>query len=463
MKISKDFLRFYIVPTVMIAGILLACIFTIFYTTTIHTIDGKIVKSSWPKKLTYEFSDDIIYEHEQIQVTEEGKNLLENNSLWLQILDENGNEIYQYDTPVTLKKTYTPYEFLMLYQNGYGENSVFINDVQIKGENYSYLIGFPMSISKTVMYIDTARYNASKVLIVITVLATILFIIMLTIFYNITITKDMEGILLSLKEIAARKYQTSKPRKFMQEIYTGIENLNKDIIDAEQQKERDEKAKIEWLANITHDLKTPLAPIRGYAEILSETDTDLSVGEANRYGQIMLKNTVYAEQLIDDLKLTYQLQSDIFPLHKETHNIIRFVKELVIDIMNMPEYTSHNILFESNQEQVNYDFDEKLLKRALMNIIVNACKHNTSDTKIKITVLASVNDIIIIVADQGQGMCKEDIEGLFKRYYRGTDTETKTEGTGLGMAIAKQIIEAHNGKIIAESEEGAGTRISIQL
>lgn len=463
MKISKDFLRVYLIPIILLAGIVLVYLFTVFYTTTMHTPDGSIVKTSWPKKFTYAFADSVVYKDGQIQITENGKKLLEDEHLWLQIVNENGVEVFQYAAPSTLQTTYRPYEFLVLYQKGYGEYSVFINDTKIEGENYSYLIGFPMSISKTIMYIDTARYGASKVLIVSTMLVTILFIVILTFYYNMTIVKDRERILLSLKAIAERKYHSQEPRRFMQEIYEGIENLNQEIEETDREKARDERAKIEWLANITHDLKTPLAPIRGYAEILAEADTNISTVQMNRYGQIMLKNTRYAEQLIDDLKLTYQLQSDTLPLHRKEHNIIRFVKELVIDIINMPEYRNHNIVFETDKKIENYEFDEKLLKRALLNIIVNACKHNRPDTKIKIKVGSMMNSIQILVADQGQGMTKDDLEGMFKRYYRGTDTEAQVEGSGLGMAIAKQIIEAHGGRILAESDKGAGTRIEIWL
>jgi|GEM_PF-1324430 len=110
--------------------------------------------------------------------------------------------------------------------------------------------------------------------------------------------------------------------------------------------------------------------------------------------------------------------------------------------------------------EIIYCFDETLLKRALNNLIYNALIHNPADTEIHVALQAG-NKISITIEDNGNGMSAEEVDKLFQRYYRGTNTEEKAEGTGLGMAIAKQIIEIHDGEIHVESQKNAGTMITI--
>lgn len=462
MKLSKDLMRFFLIPLVLLAGILATATFTVFYTTTAQTPAGEIISSNWPKEFTLDFSQYINVKNGTPTVSNTGKNLLAKNHLWIQILDATGKEVCNYDKPSTIPDTYQPYELLKLYQYGTGQYSVFVNGIDAKGTSYSYLIGFPLSISKTVMYVDIGRYNSGKALIITTILLTVFLILALTVFYNVVISKNYERIRTSLGSIASRTYQPVSNQRFLKEIYEGLNILNHDIALADQQREKDTKAREEWLANITHDLKTPLAPIRGYAELLSERNNDIPPEQSRKYGEIILKNTLYAEQLVNDLKLTYQLQSNMLPLKKELRNISRFVKEIVIDLLNTPDFEGRDLSFLADREEASCLFDPLLLRRAIINLIVNALTHNDPGTEVRISLDAD-NGVKLTVADNGNGMTEQELGNLFTRYYRGTSTEIKSEGSGLGMAIAKQIVEAHDGSIRAESRQGIGTVITIVL
>lgn len=462
MKLSKDLMRFFIIPAVLIAGIILTLIFTVFYTTTTRTPSGEIISSNWPKMFTLDFSQYINFMDGTPTISKAGKNLLVKSDLWIQILDATGKEVYNYDKPSTISDTYQPYELLNLYQYGTNKYSIFVNSVDAGGSSYSYLIGFPLHISKAVMYVDTDRYNSGKTLIITTIILTVLLILALTVFYNVVISKSYKRIRASLGSIASRTYKPVLNHRFLAEIYEGLDTLNHDIALTDHQREKDTKAREEWLANITHDLKTPLAPIRGYAELLSEANTDIPAEQSQKYGEVILKNTLYAEQLVNDLKLTYQLQSNMLPLKKELVNISLFVKEVIIDILNTPDFEGRNVTFFTSSEEVACLFDPLLLRRAITNIIVNALTHNDRSTEVRISLDAD-NGVKLTVADNGNGMTTEELDDLFTRYYRGTSTEIKSEGSGLGMAIAKQIVEAHDGSICAESKQGIGTTITIVL
>ncbi|MCI2047599.1 MAG: HAMP domain-containing histidine kinase [Faecalibacterium sp.] len=420
MKPTKEFRRFILIPAVLLLGILLTAAFMVFYSFTARTADGKIISSRWPHDFTMDFAQYISFSGEAPAVSADGQNLLRQNGLWLQILSPEGQQVLALDKPDTLPERYQPYALTHLYQYGTDGYSVFLGELAQGGETYVYLVGFPLSISKVTMYVDNARYSAGRVWIVVTALLTAVLVLALT-------------------------------------VYSGYVSAA-----AERQRKKDEQAKTEWLANTTHDLKTPLAPLRGYAELLADATAQPDPAQVQKYGQIMLKNALYTQQLVDDLKLTYQLQSGMLPLQARQQNLTRFVREVVIDILNTPEYEERNVTFLPERENAEYCFDAQLLRRALDNIIINSLKHNSPEVSTAIS-LRGENGFAITVKDNGCGMTQTELDGLFARYYRGTSTEVKAEGSGLGMAIARQIIEAHGGTITAQSAPGVGTEITIRL
>lgn len=170
------------------------------------------------------------------------------------------------------------------------------------------------------------------------------------------------------------------------------------------------------------------------------------------------------EKLINDLKLTYQLEAGAFPFAPQEIRIVRFLKELVIDIANDPAFSKRTIAFESSMQEMTLAVDPDLLRRAVGNIVINALVHNPVDTKVKVTVnLIPGNKIAVSVRDNGKGMDEKELSGLWSRYYRGTNTKERPESSGLGLAIAKQIIALHGGDISVVSNPGLGTEFTILL
>jgi len=229
-------------------------------------------------------------------------------------------------------------------------------------------------------------------------------------------------------------------------LIKSLNELDGEVRASDRLREKTENLRREWISNITHDLKTPLSPIKGYAEILCD-DTEKTIPQCKRYAEIMLKNAAYMENLIDDLKLTWQLENDMLPINRQEQNIVRFLRELSIDIL----------------KTAIFSFDKKLFTRTFQNLIINAFVHGGKDTEV--TVQISVSDcwLNINLSDNGIGMSAEETDQLFDRYYRGTNTESKSEGTGLGLAIAKSIIELHGGTISVTSSPGAGTAFLIRF
>lgn len=266
-----------------------------------------------------------------------------------------------------------------------------------------------------------------------------------------------------IENVSHRTYSQLSEKGIFSDVYCALNKMDMEIRNSDKLQKETERVRSEWIANITHDLKTPLSPIKGYAELLT-SNAEIDKETMQEYGEIILKNVNHTEKLINDLKLTYQLDSGAMPFQPQKINLVRYTKELVIDIINDPAFKDRDIVFESKVQDLEISIDTDLLRRAVNNLIINALTHNPQETKVKISVDVNANqEACIYISDNGKGMSNEEQAELFNRYYRGTNTKEKPEGSGLGLAIAKQIITLHNGDIAVNSKLNKGTQFTIIL
>ncbi|UZM99695.1 HAMP domain-containing histidine kinase [Lysinibacillus sp. MHQ-1] len=163
----------------------------------------------------------------------------------------------------------------------------------------------------------------------------------------------------------------------------------------------------EWISNVSHDMKTPLASIRGYAELLD--DETLTSQEKAEYAQIIEKQSLHMQNLLDDLNLTMRLRHQQLPLTLKEVNMVPFIREIVIDTLNTPQFELANIDFEAISENHHQLIDEHFMRRAIINFLHNALLHNTPDVSVHV----SVDKDSITIADNGKGISSEDLEHIF--------------------------------------------------
>lgn len=461
----RTIFHIYLIFFLSLLGAIIAAIGVFYFIITVQTPNGSTVRSDWPKSFTEAFTKEIVFIDGEPQARQTGIELLQENGIGLQILGTTGHEIYSYQKPELAHDTYSNTELLYLYQTGQIENNKttsFVGTVTNNGSDYAYILHFPIKISKITMYLNGDQFSGGKTIVVLIV--GILFAVVLAsgIIYGFWTTRIMGRVTASIQEIATRSYLPIQVHGTFGDIYNSLNTLDTEIKASDRLREQTEKMREEWISNITHDLKTPLSPIKGYAEILQGNGSKTEE-QCGRYARVILKNVAYMETLIDDLKLTYQLENEMIPLKRQEQNFIRFLRELVIDILNNPEYECRTIHFETTEETILLSFDHTLLTRVFQNLIINAFVHGDENTEVTLQSSVSDNMLQIVVSDNGNGMTAEKTGSIFQRYYRGTRTERKSEGTGLGLAIAKSIVELHGGTISVSSIPGRGTAFQLQL
>jgi signal transduction histidine kinase len=425
--------------------------------------NGNKVKSNWPLEYTNNFAEYIDLSADTPFVTQDGILSLNNNRLWLQILDGSGYQVYAHNTASTQPNHYAPIDFLALYQiGGKPGGTVCAGTVKSSAGQWTYVIGFPMDIEKVTMYLNGESFTGGRSIIIMLMSSAVLIMLVSGAIFSVWIIRHMRKMTQAIGQISYRLYEPIKNNGPFGEIYGSLNDMSRELLASDEALACNEAMREEWITNITHDLKTPLSPIKGYAELLADPAYPIPDESRIQYARTILKNTEYAEKLVNDLKLTYQLKNNMLPLDRKQGNLVRFLREAVIEILNHPAYSGRIILFDSELDEIIFCFDETLLTRALNNLIFNALLHNPKNTEVHIS-LHENEHITIAVDDNGKGMSTEEAEKLFKRYYRGTNTEAGTEGTGLGMAISQQVIELHGGNITVKSELGKGTCIEITL
>lgn len=133
------------------------------------------------------------------------------------------------------------------------------------------------------------------------------------------------------------------------------------------------------------------------------------------------------------------------------------------DISNNPQAGSYHLHFQADSPAIHVDFDSKFMQRILQNIMMNSVLHNPEHTDIYVQIADSGEHAVIRIKDNGVGMPAHTVEHLFHQYYRGTTTDSSSEGTGLGMAIVYKLVQAHDGTITVESEPSKGTTFTVLL
>lgn len=249
--------------------------------------------------------------------------------------------------------------------------------------------------------------------------------------------------------------------RIFQEVFQSFEKMSAKLIAAEKERNQLEKTRAEWMTGISHDLRTPLSSVQGYGHLLESQQYTFSEAELSEMGKVIREKSDYIVQLLEDFSLVFQLKNSVITIEKQTIDLNKFVEKNVLKFKNDLTIQDKHFRFCAASDPCYADIDPKWFTRVLDNIISNAIKHNPPNTTIEVKVSNKADKAVIQVSDNGKGMDEDFAAKLFERYYRGTSTEERIGGEGLGMSIAHAIIQLHDGKIDVQSEIGVGTTITI--
>ena len=221
-----------------------------------------------------------------------------------------------------------------------------------------------------------------------------------------------------------------------------------------------EKVRQEFVANVSHELKTPITALKGYVETLKDVDND---EDKNYFLNILDKQTSRMNSIINDLLELSRLEESVDKGDIEIfeNNIL----DLINDAINECEYAANKkqIKLHINcSSSIIFNLNKRLIQESVVNLIYNAIRYSDNEKIVKVDVKIISNNLHISVKDKGIGIPKNELDHIFKRFYCVDKSHSKaTGGTGLGLSIVKHIMNLHSGKVVVESNVGKGSNFTL--
>lgn len=289
-------------------------------------------------------------------------------------------------------------------------------------------------------------------------------ILLIYVIANMKFLKPVKPITKGIQDLSIGEPVHIPEKGLLSDISANINRTSNILQEQRQQLRKKGTARANWIAGVSHDIRTPLSMVMGYAGQLKD-DANLTDEERHK-AEVIVKQSKRMQNLINDLNLASKLEYNMQPINPAKQNLIAIVRQVVVDFINMDIEDKYPIEWQTDEAltvcPVNADKD--LLKRAVSNLIQNSINHNEQGCKIYIDVTVDDDCCTIIVSDDGVGATDELIEKLNKTpHYMLCDENTTEQRHGLGLLIVKQIVSAHGGRTDIEHSSYGGFSVKLTL
>lgn len=243
-----------------------------------------------------------------------------------------------------------------------------------------------------------------------------------------------------------------------QEMYPELQPLLERIEQSNKEKEAVAAMRREFSANVSHELKTPLTSISGYAEIMK--DGLVRPEDMKHFSEKIYQEASRLITLVEDIIKLSRLDEGRVELEKEEVDLYELSREIISRLA--PQAAKNQVRLELTGESVKYTGIRQILDEMIYNIAENAIKYNNPGGKVSIWAGNTLQGKKVVVTDNGIGIPEDQIDRIFERFYRVDKSHSKERGgTGLGLSIVKHGVILHHGEVHVESKLGEGTRMEL--
>jgi len=224
-----------------------------------------------------------------------------------------------------------------------------------------------------------------------------------------------------------------------------------------------ERLREEFISVVSHDLRTPITVIKGFAEIHSRWLKKQEAPESERHAVETIETSARRlDRMVEDLLDASRIESQRLTLEKQPVDLSSLVREVADRLRTV--LVPHRVRVEMRGVMPSVMADPGRIEQVLTNLLTNAAKYSPPETQIRVTVQARPREVMVSVTDRGPGIPSEDIPKLFTRFYRTKEARAaRPEGLGIGLYISRGLVEAHGGRIWVESEVGKGSTFCFSL
>lgn len=303
----------------------------------------------------------------------------------------------------------------------------------------SYIFGIPIDLSVSTL-----------ILIFTSVAACIV-----TLFINQRVLQPVRELSKAMNKVASGDFKVRlEPTSKIEDIKDIYEHFNTMTAALD----KTEMLQSDFVSNVSHEFKTPINAIEGYAMLLQ--DTNQTTSEQMECVDNILLNTKRLSDLIGNILLLSRLDNQVYP---ESRTVFRLDEQLRQSILMLEnQWESKEIEFDVELDEITISSNESMMFQVWNNLIGNAIKFSPFGGLIRIVLCEDENEIICSVEDEGPGISPEEMPHIFDKFYQ-SDSSHKQEGNGLGLALVKRIVEACQGHVVVENTEPSGCRFTVRL
>jgi two-component system sensor histidine kinase SaeS len=249
----------------------------------------------------------------------------------------------------------------------------------------------------------------------------------------------------------------------LQELASAFNMMAEQLEDAFAQQAQLERARRDLIASVSHDLRTPLATMRAVIESINDGVVE-DPATVQRYLRTIQNEVTYLGRLIDDLFELSQIDSGLLKLRPEPANVADLVSDTLEALSQHASQRGLTLRGEVDDMLPEVVMDTPRMQRVLYNLVQNAVRHTPADGTIVIRAVDAGREVEVSVIDTGEGIEEHELPRIFERFYRVDKARSRDDGgSGLGLSIAKGIVELHGGRIWAKSARGEGAEFTFAL
>ena len=417
-----------------------------------------------PSDKTFEIAKMIKFKDRKYFLPDKEISNLKKQNIWAIVIDNDSKKvIWQTENlPGEIPKEYSVFDIALFshaYIKGY---PVFTAKIR----NDLLVLGYPKD---SYWKYSTATWNYRLIqnvpnFFLTFLISNIFFVFLIYIFSNSKLLKSVNPIIKGIQDLPKDNPVNIDEKGVLSELAKSINKTSEILQNQREQLRNKDTARANWIAGVSHDIRTPLSMIMGYASQL-KTSSNLSEEMAKKLS-VILKQSERIKNLINDLNLASKLEYNMQPFEKKKENAVAVVRQVIVDFLNMDIDEKFPIEWKTKSEFVScfVNVDKNLIKRALANLIQNSINHNENGCTIYVSVKEDEKNCIICVEDNGIGVSDEELEKLNNTpHYMVCDKNTTEQQHGLGLLIVKQIMDVHNGQVEIKHSEYGGFEVSLYV
>lgn len=222
--------------------------------------------------------------------------------------------------------------------------------------------------------------------------------------------------------------------------------------------ENSEKIKNDFISSVSHELRTPLTAIKGWSETIAASPDDKET--ARKGMRVIAEETGRLSDMVEELLDFSRIQGGRFNLSKANMDVFAELTDAVIIYSEKARQENKNLIYDEPSEIVTIYGDRNRIRQVFINIIDNAIKYSADNGRISVDTAVTDKSVIITIEDNGCGIAQSDLSKVKSKFYKANNT---VRGSGIGLAVADEIVSAHGGTLVIESELGEYTRVTVTL